>query len=262
MNKYIEQFFKDGFLHLNNVISDETINLINQSSKDFVNKNIDNIQGSKQPRIVNLHSFNKNILSIFQIKLIDQLLKDLFSDNFTIYTSLYFKYPTQQPIHIDAPVFHTYPKYRFFGFWLALQDADESNGCLEVIPGSHKIEHGSPKVYCKSTGLNYENAWAKYQNDLFDSAIHSGLNKVKLPVKKGDVIIWHGNLMHGGSKPEILNAERNSMVFHITPYQEQVYQNFEYFNEIDRSELKERLLFDVYQGISYCKAPARIGPNV
>lgn len=41
--------------------------------------------------------------------------------------------------HQDASYLHTEPQ-SLYGFWIALDDATEENGCLWFIPGSHKEE--------------------------------------------------------------------------------------------------------------------------
>merc|ERR1712031_16869 len=40
-------------------------------------------------------------------------------------------------LHQDSTTLYTDPP-SVIGFWLALEDADERNGCLRVLPGSHK----------------------------------------------------------------------------------------------------------------------------
>lgn len=39
--------------------------------------------------------------------------------------------------HQDATFLHTEPLGRILGFWIALEDATQENGCLWFIPGSH-----------------------------------------------------------------------------------------------------------------------------
>lgn len=39
--------------------------------------------------------------------------------------------------HQDATFLHTEPLGRVLGFWIALEDATQENGCLWFIPGSH-----------------------------------------------------------------------------------------------------------------------------
>jgi hypothetical protein len=76
-------------------------------------------------------------------------------------------------------------KYHSFGVWCPLIDVDETNGCIHVIPGSHKWfksirSHSMPSVIIE-----------------FDE-VKDSLKAV--PLKKGDAVIFAHNLFHG-SKP-------------------------------------------------------------
>lgn len=92
-------------------------------------------------RVINLHLILPALRNLFSFssKIALDLTDCHFKEKSTVYTSLYFETGSQQPLHRDTPYFHTTPPYRYMGFWIALEDTDLNNGCLNVVPRSHKI---------------------------------------------------------------------------------------------------------------------------
>lgn len=83
-------------------------------------------------------------------------------------------------------------KYYSMGIWCPLIDVNETNGCIQVIPGSHRWfksirSHSMPSVIFKFEEVN----------DYL----------TPVPLKKGDAVIFAHNLFHG-SKPNTTNENR------------------------------------------------------
>ncbi|KAL8590454.1 hypothetical protein ACOMHN_011667 [Nucella lapillus] len=74
--------------------------------------------------------------------------------------------------------------------WLAVDDADEENGCMQVIPGSHK--DGILKHVSADKGGNLLTSNQSIPLELFD------INKsVSCPLKAGQMSLHHGHTVHG-----------------------------------------------------------------
>jgi phytanoyl-CoA hydroxylase len=74
------------------------------------------------------------------------------------------------------------------GLWFALQDADETNGCLWAVPGSH-ITQPVSKLFLREKG----------GGTVFEGDINSTLScqgAVPLPTKAGTLVVLHGALVH------------------------------------------------------------------
>ncbi|KAL8846823.1 MAG: hypothetical protein Q9221_008109 [Calogaya cf. arnoldii] len=99
-------------------------------------------------------------------------------------------------------------------FWYALEDATVENGCLCVAKGSHltapitqrltKLEDGFPKFVELEKPL-----WAKGATGMADTA-DGDYEYEALEVKKGTLILFHGNLMH---KSEANKSEKSRMAY-------------------------------------------------
>jgi phytanoyl-CoA hydroxylase len=71
--------------------------------------------------------------------------------------------------------------------WLAVSDANIENGCLQVVPGSHR---GDLAIHC-----NFAEGKRQYfQVNIPDPVVPP--NHRPLPMKAGDVLFFHKKLMH------------------------------------------------------------------
>jgi len=126
----------------------------------------------------------------------------------------------------------------YFGTWLALEDVDSENGPLVVYPGSHKLPLFDRNSFLKKIGRNSndvkdidEELWKEYQDFCSQESARKGFVLHEVHVKKGDTIIWHPLLVHGGK--EIINKSRTRLSFiaHVTPYNTPVFHMNIFFNK-------------------------------
>lgn len=191
-------------------------------------------------RIVNLHlaipEFSHTVASCEDLC---NLTSSFFDGEPRIYTSLFFEGGSEQPIHRDTPYFVTVPERRFLGVWLALEATSEANGALEVIKRGHLA--GEPdrqsiagKYYddpFKIAAID-DNLWKAYQENVIGICEAKGLVPEVIPIEAGDIIVWHPDLPHGGSKITKPGLSRKSIVFHVTPQKCPVYHMELFFNPL------------------------------
>ena len=92
------------------------------------------------------------------------------------------------------------------GVWIALDDATIENGCLWVIPGSHK----AGVLYPVRSPVTEEYDGAP---EAFDYP-HSPDEAVPVEVTKGSVVIFHGYLLHSSLKNRAEERYRRALVHH------------------------------------------------
>lgn len=211
-------------------------------------------QDSHFQRVVNLHSVCPDLAKLFESSKVLGILDSFFNSEAVIYTSLYFEKGTQQPIHRDNPVFHTVPSNLFLGVWFALEDANEENGCLEIIPGGHKVllnidtSTVAKKFYSDLNDINHsdEALWMEYQRLVLEQCDKNNLTAEKVHVKAGDVVIWHPLAPHGGSEIRNIRLTRHSIVMHVIPKHISVYGCDLFFNQ-DRAPWKDAYQYELIQ---------------
>jgi phytanoyl-CoA hydroxylase len=108
---------------------------------------------------------------------------------------------SEKPWHQDAAYFRVSDPSLIVGTWIALDPALRSNGCMEVVPGSH---HLGPAPHEHADDLNLCN-------------IHAGRvdpgRRVAIEMQPGDVLIFH-SLLHHYTAPNSSPLRRRALQFH------------------------------------------------
>ena len=144
------------------------------------------------------------------------LLQHLYGREPFAFQTLNFAVGSEQHFHSDAVHFNSYPQGFMCGVWIALQDVQPESGPLIYFPGSHRLPYQS----ARSLGLDreavrgerhpqrfFEPSWQKAVNE------HAFTKEQFLP-KRGELLIWHANLLHGGEPIQHRSSRRWSQVNH------------------------------------------------
>ena len=103
----------------------------------------------------------------------------------------------QKVWHQDNAYFRLEPN-DVFGFWIALDDTDVENGCMHVIPGSHREGIGEHGGVADDYGLSS----APAQN-----------NAIACIMKAGDALVFHGETYHY-TPPNKSDRRRRALQYH------------------------------------------------
>jgi ectoine hydroxylase-related dioxygenase (phytanoyl-CoA dioxygenase family) len=118
---------------------------------------------------------------------------------------------SQQLAHSDSIHMSTYPRGYLAATWIAYEDIDPKSGPLVFWPGSHKL----PYVLAEDCGLQDPSTYAQHYEPAIQKEIEEGGFKAEYFIaKKGDVLIWHANLLHGGSRVQQNGLSRKALVCH------------------------------------------------
>ncbi|CAH1364776.1 unnamed protein product [Tenebrio molitor] len=109
---------------------------------------------------------------------------------------------SSHPMHQDLHYFPYRPAERIAASWTAMERIDESNGCLYVVPGTHK-------------GQLYNHIYPDdYKNKLYHGVQGlDHLKKVYVIMEKGDTVFFHPLLLHG-SGPNRTKGFRKAISCH------------------------------------------------
>jgi ectoine hydroxylase-related dioxygenase (phytanoyl-CoA dioxygenase family) len=134
--------------------------------------------------------------------------------------SLTFYKGSQQPSHIDYPYVRTQTKLaRLAASWTPLENIHTDSGPLAYYPGSHKLavsgifDWGGGSATFEPDSERTPMDFAVY----LDSRMREqGLTPTVFLPKAGDVLVWHGNLVHKGTEIRKPQLTRKSYVTHFT----------------------------------------------
>lgn len=125
---------------------------------------------------------------------------------------------SQQAAHSDAIHMTTYPLGYLVACWIAFEDIHPDSGPLEYYPKSHRLpyvlsaEAGIPPFAFKECGYTVYNE--RYEPLVRDYCARYGFEPRAFLARKGDVLFWHANLIHGGSARVDFNHSRKALVCH------------------------------------------------
>ena len=111
----------------------------------------------------------------------------------TIHTMLINKPPNvdgRHPLHQDLLYFPFRPANKIVASWTALEPVTRENGCLVVLPGSHRgelLKHGNPD-------------WEHLNTGYFGVESVEAEERVHLEMNPGDTVFFHPILIHGSGR--------------------------------------------------------------
>lgn len=138
-------------------------------------------------------------------------LQQLFGRTPLPFQTLNFPVGTAQLAHSDTIHFNSIPSGYMAGVWVALEDMDETNGPLIYYPGSHRLPEYSMQDFGLGNGYEY---YKDYERCVQNLIREQGLEPHYGLLRKGEALIWHANLLHGGAPRRDPARTRHSQVTH------------------------------------------------
>ncbi len=126
------------------------------------------------------------------------------AEPFGVQTMVYFKPPGArgQALHQDQRYLEVQPG-TCIAAWLALDDCDDENGCLQVVPGSQNLPILCPVKSDTAVSFTTETV-----------PVPPGLTPVPVHLKAGDVLFFNGELIHGSGPNRSATRFRRSLIGH------------------------------------------------
>jgi ectoine hydroxylase-related dioxygenase (phytanoyl-CoA dioxygenase family) len=238
--QYRQAFDRDGFLKLPGFCPRSVCAQIVSESEEFYKRQ--GVAPAKADRTMNLHQESPAARMVLTDQRLLEIVSALLGAPAVFLQSIYFNRGSEQNAHSDYIYMSTNPDFHVCGFWMACEDIAEDSGPLIYYPGSHKLpiqnvkdryrdriarvqkeiqEHETELLahYGPRMGKTKETLLTCFFYDCWLEEIHAALKagnfqQQTLLAKKGDVLIWHTNLVHGGSPVKNKARTRKSLVAH------------------------------------------------
>jgi hypothetical protein len=202
-----------GFCLLPSVIPGELCDELNAQADQEINEGRIKYTWGTSQRLQGLHHLPAG-RKIWTYPPVISFLRKWFRDEPVACQSLYYMFGSQQDAHQDTIHLTPYPSGYMCGVWVALQDIAPDSGELFVYPGSHR----TPRLRASKLGLdkvfNDYKSYSKFDAEIRRMMNVGGYEKALYRPKKGQILVWHENLTHGGNRRDNLEAPRRSIVSH------------------------------------------------
>lgn len=205
----------NGYLILKGFYNDNEVDTLNaEVNRLLSDKNVDfNFTGRK---VMDAHQVSSVVDGYFRNAEVLKLLNFIMGKPVYPFQTINFVYGSEQRAHSDSIHMTSEPKGYLVATWTALEDCHEGNGPLFYYPGSHKLPYVMSDDY-DAGHTKWKlgaNSYKKYEDKIEELILKNKLKKQYFHAKKGDVLFWHANLLHGGSPITKEGCTRKSMVAH------------------------------------------------
>jgi len=233
LKKNVVEFLEQGFLIIPSAVDTNLCdNLREKVESGFGGKalcsywDIDGIKktepfkpsfsNKQECKILDTHEYDQDARDAIFSPQIRDILEVIFGDIPVAFQSLAFIRGSEQPVHDDRTFVVVDPPNNFIASWIALEDVRPGSGALCYYPFSHKLE---PHIFRSGSLSKYEaNELLDYSAQLAQKTQNYNLEVEEFYPKKGDVLLWHSALLHGGTVIKDKEITRYSFVTHYCPY--------------------------------------------
>lgn len=176
--------------------------------------------GSPGLKFNSIHTISQAAARLSVTREVAQFLSHVFRGPPCALQSLTFYRGSQQTIHVDYPYVRCQsPLPHLAASWTPLEDIHPDSGPLAYYPGSHRLEvsgmfdWGGGSIVYEQDSERQPPELSDYLQQRMDEA---GLQPKVFCPRKGDVLVWHGNLSHAGTAIVDPGLTRKSYVTHYT----------------------------------------------
>jgi phytanoyl-CoA hydroxylase len=159
----------------------------------------------RYPRMIHMHRWDDASLRWLLDARLNACMKGLLGrEPYAVQTMLYFKPPGArgQALHQDNFYLKAQPG-TCIAVWMALDDCDEANGCMQIVPGSHTWP-----ILCTTkadTRVSFTDVTVP---------LPPGVEAQPVVMKAGDVLFFNGALVHGSYPNTTANRFRRALIGH------------------------------------------------
>jgi len=214
VQKEILQWHEKGYMIIPQLFAQQA-DLINAEIENLMHTGKVDFNFTKR-KIMDAWKNSSFIKEISRDKQVLQIMNFIFDKEAVPFQTINFIYGSEQRPHSDSIHMTTEPLGYLAAIWVALEDIKDGSGELVYYPGSHKLQYVMSEDYDSgNTAFKLgEKNYSNYEEKIKNVILQNNLKEEKFLPKKGDILIWHANLLHGGSPITNPDQTRKSMVIH------------------------------------------------
>lgn len=210
-----QEYHENGYVVIPGLLPESLINQVKEDAetKGF-NPDFETKTQRDETRIQDFWQKSDSVKELACFPKILEILNMLYGRIPIPFQTLNFRVGTQQKAHSDTIHFSSLPARFMCGVWVALEDITEENGPVFYCQGSHRLpEYNFSHIQSAAKTTSYED-YREYEVFMEKIVEVNSFPKKKFLAKKGDVLIWSSNIIHGGSPVRKVGSTRWSQVTH------------------------------------------------
>lgn len=213
--RLVKEYHENGFVTISNLLPASLIdNVRNDAETKAFNPDFPIKTYRDERRVQDFWKVSEASKELASYQPILDILKLFYDRNAIPFQTLNFKAGSQQRAHSDTIHFSSLPAKFMCGVWIALEDITEENGPVFYYPGSQRfMEYNFSHIKNTAQTSSYDD-YSEYEDFIEKVVNNTPLKKKKFLAKKGDLLIWSSNIIHGGSMVTKQGATRWSQVTH------------------------------------------------
>jgi phytanoyl-CoA hydroxylase len=230
----ISDFNANGFIIIKNAVPEDIIDSLNydiekiwqtQDSRFIVQTSHDGYKPIKEVRkdqilakLLDVYAYSEAAKQASFCPKISRFLKIIFESDVRAFQNLTFEVGSTQSVHQDGAYVVVGSPLKFAASWIAREDIELGSGELVYFPGSHRFPafEFSPGRMHWDPSQDGQDIHQEFLSFLYRAAAERSIQLEHFTPKKGDALIWHAGLAHGGAPITNPSLTRKSFVTHYS----------------------------------------------
>ncbi len=167
-------------------------------------------------KVLDYHGVSRAARDVQFAPAIRRFLGQLFERPALAFQSLLFRWGSEQDMHQDSAYVVLRSPMELVGCWIALEDVVPGSGELQYYVGSHRIPEYLWLGRARSRPYEFDDL-DDFLRHVREESERLGCPLQRFRPKRGDALLWHADLVHGGAKRERPELTRESLVTHFCP---------------------------------------------
>lgn len=213
-NQQFEKWIDDGYMIFPGLFAG-VADKVNAEMQKIVDENLVDFDYTAS-RVMNSWQESDSVRKIVHDEGMKKILSFALGKKVVPFQTINFFRGSEQHTHSDFIHMTTEPKGFLVAAWIALEDIGAGQGPLHYYPGSHKLPYifGEDFEHSSTVWSVGEDLYGNFEKKIDEQISKHKLSKEVFHAKKGDVLFWHANLLHGGEEVTIPDSTRKSLVIH------------------------------------------------
>lgn len=190
--------------------------LIGRDNQGYQTPNAEQVANGKT-RLIDVHANSAKARKLIFNDVSSRFLNQYLEGTAIAFQTLLFIYGSQQALHQDPAYVVVNNPMDLVASWLALEDIEEGTGELIYLESSHRADDYlfSEEYKHWKPSRDGREQHQQFLGRLVDFQESGKYETKRFLAKKGDILFWHADLAHGGSKVTKPGKTRKSLVTHF-----------------------------------------------